>query len=223
MFPLPPDVLLHIFSYLPLSNLCQLLKTTESRPSQSRQELLNFYVKQVILSRIKHEHWQLILDTPSNYFGLLCNREMNTDPIATLDCVAYNSRQDYLSFESSNKDDFFEMNDDDDEIEFQTMRIYCPQWFHLLKEDDRRGQIKLIWREGVQTKRVLDDLLTIGYHCTKKVSGSAEEKSCPHCESYNRCNQHAFISTPSALKKKCYQIQNIRVHFNWLKQGLIVL
>ncbi|KAI9347464.1 hypothetical protein BD770DRAFT_475226, partial [Pilaira anomala] len=213
MFPLPPDVLLHIFSYLPLSNLCQLLKTTESRPSQSRQqELLNFYVKQVILSRIKYEHWQLILDTPSNYFALLCNREMNTDPIAKLHCVAYNSKQEYLSFESNNKDDFFEMNDDGEEIEFQTMRIYCPQWFHLLKEDDTRGQIKLIWREGDQTKRVLDDLLTIGYHCTKKVSGSAaEENSCPNCESYNRSIQ--IISKPFIRSSHHHQcIKRIHTH-----------
>ncbi|KAG2233458.1 hypothetical protein BDF21DRAFT_418433 [Thamnidium elegans] len=221
MFTLPADVLLHIFSFFPLSDLCHLLKkTSQARPEEQSRLLLNFYVKQVLLARIKHEAWDIVLDTPSNYFAILCNRDMITKirPIARLSCVAYNSTSEYLRFEINDDESCFEMTDD--EIEFQSMRIYCAQWFNLFKEDDRSGQIKLLWREGDQTKQIDDDLI-IGYRCTKKVAASAED-NCRFCSSNNRCNKHAFISTPSALKQRLLQVHSIRVSLDWLRQGLTI-
>lgn len=221
MFTLPADVLLHIFSFLPLSDLCHLLKkTSQARPEEHARLLLNFYVKQVLLARIKHERWDIVLDTPSNYFAILCNRQMQMSarPIARLQCVGYSSKCEHLRFEINDDTACFEMTDD--EIEFQSMRIYCAQWFNLFKEDDRSGQIKLLWREGDQTKQIDDDLV-IGYRCTKMVSASAED-NCTLCSSNNRCNKHAFISTPSGLNKRFLQVYSIRVSLDWLRQGLII-
>lgn len=215
MFILPADVILHIFSFLPLSDICHLLKkTSQARPEQQSRQLINFYIKQVLLARMKRDKWNIILQTPSSYFGLLCNRDMSCQPIAKLTCVGYNSATEYLRFESIDPYWSFEL---DEEIEFQTMRIYCSQWFNLFKEDDRSGQIKLIWRQGDQTKQVDDDLW-IGYKCTKSIM----ENDCKYCQTNNRCNKHAFISTPTILKKRFLQVQSIRVSLDWLRQGLIL-
>jgi hypothetical protein len=211
---LPTDIIFHILSFLPLSDICQLITATNTT--------LNFYVKQVLLARVKYEGWSIVLFTPAIYFAVLCNRDMlaYSSPIAKLTCVGYNSCSEHLRFETVAASSF-EMSDDE-ELEFQSIRIYCSQWFNFFHEDDKSGHIKLGWCEGEQTKQ-LDDDLWIGYNCTKKALVSAEE-NCSLYKYNNRCNKHAFTTAAAASscnRKRVLEIHSIRVSLNWLKQGLI--
>ncbi|KAI9481048.1 MAG: hypothetical protein EXX96DRAFT_565176, partial [Benjaminiella poitrasii] len=147
---LSADIISHILTFLPLSSLCYLLDQ-EERTSY----YLVFLCKHELLSRVKRERWTIKFFTPSAYFAILCNRDMisSTVPLASLSCVGFCSRSEYLRFETLN-DNYFELssNTDDGELEFKLMRIYCSQWINLFTEDDSRGkQIKLVWQEGEQT------------------------------------------------------------------------
>lgn len=210
---LPADIILHIFSFLPLSDICHIIKTCPDS-----QHILRVYLKQALLSRAKHDKWSVILHTPPTYFAILCNRDIQTSvtPIAELTCIGYNSQADYLRFETL-LNNSYQLEITDEELEFQSMRIYCAQWFNLsINENSHQGQVKLAWREGDQTKQIGD--MIICYKCTK-VEGSAED--CEFCKRYNRCSRHAFLSTPTKSIKKMMQINSIRVSYEWLKRGLI--
>lgn len=198
MFRLPTDLILHILSFLPLQDLCLL----------SQQQSLNFYVNPVLLSRIKQDRWSLILQTPAVYFGLLCNRDMPSLPIATLTCVGYNSLTQLLRFEST---DTVEIN------ETQSIKIYCKQWRNLLDEEKLANQMKLVWRLGNHTKQV-DKGITVGYNCIT----SEVETKCKLCLPTNRCNKHAFMSTPTACKKNLVQVYSARVSLDWIMQGFFL-
>jgi hypothetical protein len=206
---IPADIILHIFSYLPLSDVCLLMKKT-----RNSDPLLQFYLKRDLLTRVKREEWDIVLHSPATYFAILCNRHVSAlvKPIAELTCTSYNSQSEYLRFETLNS---YEMEISDEEIEFQSIRIYCSQWFNLSKEDDKNVQIKLVWRQGDQTKQIGD--MFINYKCTKKESA----EGCDQCKYCHRCRRHAFLSTPTNTQLKILQIQSIRVSLNWLQQGLI--
>lgn len=208
---IPADIILHVFSYLPLSDVCLLLKK-----NNATDQLLQFYLNHVLLSRIKHGQWNLILHTPSTYFAILCNRDISTTvtPISKLTCVGYNSQSEIIRFETV--ENSYQIEISDEELEFQSIRIYCSQWFNLFHEDDKSGQIKLIWREGNQTKQLGD--MFINYTCSTKKDSAG---GCDQCKIYHRCSRHAFLSTPTATKKRILEIHNIHVSLDWLKQGLI--
>lgn len=213
---LPTDIILHILSFLPLSDICHLLTSTSSSNARLSQchNILNFYIKQVLLARVKREAWSIVLYTPATYFAILCNRDMLalSNPIAKLTCVGYNSSSEYLLFQTKNHPFDFELSEQGEELEFQSMRIYCSQWPNLFREDDKSGHIRLCWRQGEQTKQ-LDENLWIKYQCTKKAMVSAEQ------EENSRCNKQASSAT---VQKRLLQIHSMRVSLEWLKQGLIV-
>lgn len=213
MFSLPAEIILHIFTYLPLSDICQLL-----RHSQQSQRFRNL-TKRVLLSRVKHQRWTLAVLTPHAYFALLCNREITTaDTGMQLVCVGYDSQLEYLRFEPpSTASTVFELLDD--ELEFQSMRLYCSQWIKLHTEHDRHGQIKLLWRPGEHSKTVNEDV-SIRYHCSSQSADQQHE--CRFCKQNNRCNKHAFTSTSTRLKTRQFEIKSIRVSLNWLRQGLMI-
>jgi hypothetical protein len=209
MFSLPADIILHILALLPLSDICLLL---QSQQSQYFRDL----TKQVLLSRVKHQRWTLAVLAPHAYFALLCNRDIMTSTTNQLVCVGYNSRLEYLRFESIAGAALFDLSPDE-ELEFQSMRLYCSQWIKPYKEHDRRGQIKLVWRPGEHSKTVNEDLC-IRYHC----SLSADLDKCGFCKENSRCNKHAFTSTSTCLKTRRFEIKSIRVSLDWLRQGLVV-
>jgi hypothetical protein len=210
MFSLPTDIIFQILTFLPLSDICQLL--------QSQQSLcFRDLTKQVLLSRVKHQRWTLDILTPHAYFALLCNRDLQTNTSTVqLVCVGYNSQLEFLRFEPTNGAATFELLNDD-EFEFRSMRLYCSQWIKLHTEHDRRGQIKLVWRPGEHSKTVNEDLC-IRYYCRL----SADQDKCGFCKQNSRCNKHTFTSTSSCFKKRQFEIKSIRVSLNWLRQGLMV-
>ena len=210
MQTIPADIILLIFSHLPLFYICQLMKET-----LLESDRLQFYLKHTLLHRAKHEAWTIVSSTPSAYFAVLCNREILSTamPIAQLTCMGYDSQAEYLRFEKSSP---FQFELTDDEQIFQSLRIFCSKWFHLFEEDDINAQVKLAWREGDQTKQVGDMFIT--YRCTKAVSA----ERCVFCKRYSRCNRHAFLSTTTDKAKRLLEIQQIRVSLNWLKEGLIL-
>lgn len=200
MLSLPIDVLLHIFSFLPLVDL---IKT-------QKEQSLNFYSHQELLARIKRDQWSILFQTPSEYFSLLCNRDTPLVPIVTLTCVGYQSISRTLRFVSN---DTIEMAQDTD---FLNLRIYCKEWIHLVHEDNPMTLLKIAWRPGKQERQMNKDVF-IAYSCIKSV-----KNTCRACGPHDRCHKHAFLSTPTAMTKNLLRIHTIRVSLDWLNQGFIV-
>ncbi|KAI7905319.1 uncharacterized protein BX663DRAFT_502437 [Cokeromyces recurvatus] len=215
---LPADIISNIFTFLPLSCVHQLLE--EGKKSSC---YLTFLSKRELLSRVKRESWTIKFYTPSAYFAILCNRDIipSTAPLASLNCVGFCSRSEYLRFETFNEN-YFELssNIDDGELEFKLVKIYCSQWINLFTEDDNRGkQIKLVWQEGDQRKQLTEDL-SIHYRCILTTT-SNELNPCIHCKENNRCYKHIFTNSLNKQIKKM-KIQTVHVSLNWLNQGLLV-
>ncbi|KAF1801121.1 hypothetical protein FB192DRAFT_1384156 [Mucor lusitanicus] len=203
---LPADVMLHILSFLPLPCLCQLLRTP---PFAGCFPL----IKQELMSRIKRDRWTLSFYHPSAYFAMLCNKEMiaSTVPMATLTCKGYCSQSEYLRFETCyppSSTTTFQLSDED--IQFETMSIYCSHWIKMFKEDDT---IKLPWRQGSQTKEPHKGIC-IRYHCQLD-----NHQNCTVCDSKSRCQKHTFTNVMPTTTTKVFQITSVQVSLHWIRRG----
>ena len=199
---LPADIILHILSFLPLSSICQLIKTP---PFASCRML----IKQELMNRIKRDKWTISFYKPSAYFAILCNKEMlaSTIPITTLVCRGYCSRSEYLRFETLDSN-YFQLSDE--ELQFETMSIYCSHWINMFKEDDT---IKLLWKQGEQVKKPHKGIC-IHYNCQLN-----NLQNCAICNYKSRCQKHTFTNTMPTTTTKTFQITSIQVSLNWIRRG----
>lgn len=125
MNQLPAEIILYIFSLLAVDDLVQLLKWSKS-------DQLKMYCKSILLNQIKAQAWRLDLYTASDYFALLCNRDFAVrPPVIQLFCISFNAHS--LVFETHQCSSLL-----------QGLRVYCPYWIHLFREDDQQGELDLM-------------------------------------------------------------------------------
>ncbi|KAI8969906.1 hypothetical protein BDF20DRAFT_922148 [Mycotypha africana] len=230
MSALPTDVILHILSFTSLCTICKVLNAASHTneiplPNKLTNHYLESLCKQEIISRAKRERWNISFYTPSAYLEILGNREtaLSLTPVASLNCKGYCSQAEYLRFEEASPTItrcYLPLQlTEENEFEFQSMKIYCSRWINIPAQDGDNEQIKLAWRVGDQIKQITEDLC-ICYRCS--VSSAAQEFNCSFCTERSRCNRHAFTSFSSSTKStKQIEIIDAYLSLKWLLKGLV--
>ncbi|KAI9028915.1 hypothetical protein CLU79DRAFT_736691 [Phycomyces nitens] len=155
------------------------------------------------MHRIKYQQWSLDLYSSPNYFAALCNGDLWMRPMERLFCVGYDSRSGYLRFEPKQFRDsqsaWITVNSD------QTVRVRCAQWIRPFSEDDKRGEVPVIWTQGENLKENAG--IRIRYRC---LYTTEPKHNCRTCE-------FGCYHGPQSIQ---VSIDSMSVTFEWLQQGL---
>lgn len=203
---LPLDIILYIFSFMRLIDLCRLLQQA-NKDDDSVSDCCSYAVS----ARAKAERWQLAVYTPASYMVALCQGDPEGRlAVAKLSCVGFDTKEGVLRFENTSSEPVL-LHDLP-----SCIKLVCTQWPCRPAEDCATINLPLVSSSK--------DLVVC--HQATNLSSNAK-LSCRMMTDHHddgvvchACNHHASHHHST---RKMHQVwfDKAFVTFQWLQRGLL--
>lgn len=219
---LPLDIILYIFSFMRLIDLCRLLQQANNPNNNNNDDnSVSDCCSYAVLSRAKAERWQLAVYTPASYMVALCQGDPEGRlALARLSCAGFDAKEGVLRFETTSSEPVL-LHDLP-----SCVKLVCTQWPCRPAEDCATINLPLCSSNGNSSSN--QDLVV----CHQATNLSSDAKlSCRMMTATDHhddddgvvchaCNHHARHHHQTTKMHKVW-FDKALVTFQWLQQGLL--